>query len=570
MSRPRPVLISWIAVNNDPFERERGSSEFRLVSGEKVPGPTLTLVFDEESRYRGQIEDVVFFFRVDSEGHARKEKRAIDETVAELKRRAPELNIHLEEWPGTDPTDHRGLFGFLRGQLPRIRKRFAGRELVLHVSPGTPSMHTIWVLMAETGYVQAPFQVVQSYGKNVRFGRPPVVPVELGIETFYKAYQATRPRQVGSEEQDVVWDPQRFRTERMQQLFHEARRFAQLKVPVLLLGERGTGKTTVARWMRASSPFRKAELDESWPAVACGQYTAEMLASELFGHVKGAFTGASNAKGGLLAKADGDTLFLDEIGDLSGDNQRRIIKAVEEKSYYPVGSEDPRKSNFRLLTATNLEDSVLRERLDPDFLDRISHLTILLPPLREIPAELDWLWESAYRKATERAGMTKKQATFAQSHHDRVVAALKLHPLPGNMRDLFRVAYRILAARNDPHAPLSPAEAVEYGLLALTGMGPAASAGTIARSVARAFADGQPLDTLFESIDKLQTDRVQTEMKRYMATEVRRLAKETGRPINELCDQSERTLRKWAKKEGNGKSDPPIGTSDPQSEDKGK
>jgi DNA-binding NtrC family response regulator len=567
MSDARPVLVSWIAVNNDPFERERGSNEFRLVDGERVPGPTLTLLFDDDSRYRGVIEDVVFLYRMDPHKGPGREKRAVDETLAELKQMAPELKCHTEDWQGDDPTDHLAILEFLRERLPKIRRRFQGRDLVLHISPGTPSMQTIWILMAETGYIQRPFHTVKSYSKADRRGNPPVVPVELGIETFYKIYQAGRPRQVASEDQDVVWDPQTFHTETMRQLFEEARRFAQLKVPVLLLGERGTGKTTIARWMRGSSPFRKEGLDKNWPAVACGQYTSDTLASELFGHVKGAFTGAVRDKDGLLAKAAGDTLFLDEIGDLTGDNQRRIIKAVEEKTYYPVGSDEPRKSDFRLITATNLEDTALRERLDPDFLDRISTLTLRLPPLREIPGELDWLWESAYRSAMDRSGAGKKQASFAHSHHDRVVRALKLHPLPGNMRDLFRIAYRILAARNDPYAPLSPGDAVEYGLLALRETAAALPAASTGRAVARAFADGQPLDAFFESIEHLKTAGVQSELKKYMATEVRRISRNTGRSITDLCDQSERTLRKWANEDAYGRNEPTVGSSDPKTGD---
>src|SRR5207249_4685132 len=188
--------------------------------------------------------------------------------------------------------------------------------------------------------------------------------------------------------------------------------------------------------------------------------------AELFGYKKGSFTGATHDKEGFLAAADGDTLFLDEVGDVNRDLQRLLIKALEEKRYLPLGDDRPRKSNFRLLTATNLEPDELRRRLDPDFLDRIGLLTLRLPPLRDIREELGWLWEVTFERAAQRAGVPKRRAQLGADHHRKVVSHLEGHPLPGNLRDLFRLAYRILGARSDPHEPLPPERAVEYGLRA--------------------------------------------------------------------------------------------------------
>lgn len=269
--------------------------------------------------------------------------------------------------------------------------------------------------------------------------------------------------------------------------------------------------------MRINSPFRKKNIDRGWPTVACGQYTSDLLRSELFGFKKGAFTGADKDTDGLLVKADEDTLFLDEIGDLSRDNQRRLIKALEEKTYYPIGDTKPRKSDFRLLAATNLE-----------------------------PDELHWLWPSAYQGAITRAGADKQRAQFAQSHHAHIVTKLKRHPLPGNMRDLFRVAYRILAARTDADDPLAPEDAVAYGLQALNDSAAPSSAVNISQSVARAFADKVPLNALIEE-GPLDTKAVDRDLKQYIADEIRRIAKDTGRPIDQLCDQTDRTLRNWSK-----------------------
>ncbi len=541
---PSPVLITWVAVNNDPFERERETGKPRLVDGEPVAGPTLTLLCDEESSYAGQVTDVVLLHRSPEGGGTTRERRAVDELTAELKQRR--FRVHLEAWSGDDPTDHRGLFDFLRDKLPELRRRFPGRELVVHISPGTPSMHTVWVLMAETGFVDAPFTVVKSYRRSERRGRPAVVPVELGIETFYKVYKASRPREVGSEDQVVLLDPRRFQSDAMRRVFAEARRFAQLKVPVLIRGERGTGKTTLASWIRSSSPFKRDEQDASWPSVACGQYNPETMRAELFGYKKGSFTGATSDRAGLLAAAHRDTLFLDEVGDVSSDLQRLLIRAIEEKRYFALGDDTPRESDFRLLTATNIDDRELRERLDPDFLDRISLLTLTLPPLRDVPEELPWLWEAVYGEAARRAAVTKRRATLGKQHHSRVVASMGRHPLPGNLRDLFRIAYRILAARNDTEEPMPPSDAVTYGLEALTGGGGAPST-SVSRAIAAAFAHGAPLDDLVEVNGAVETAEVLADIKAFIATELRRISSARGLRASELCDVSERSLREWAK-----------------------
>lgn len=541
-----PVLLTWVAVNNDPYERDGQSGSARLVDGAPIPGPTLTLLCDEESPYASRIKDVVLLHRSSMGGTSDREERAVTELSDTLRERS--IRAHRVPWYGEDPTDHRGVFEFLREKLPALRRQFSGRELVLHISPGTPSMHTVWVLMAETGFIEPPFTVVKSYRRAERRGRPAVVPVEVGIETFYKAYKASSPRQVGSEDQQVVWDPARFQTDAMRRLFAEARRFAQINVPVLIRGERGTGKTTLAGWIRSNSPFKRAEQNASWPSVACGQYSPETMRAELFGYKRGAFTGVIADRDGLLAAAHRDTLFLDEVGDISRDLQRLLIKAIEEKVYFPLGDDKPRESDFRLLTATNIDDVEFQRRLDPDFRDRISPLILDIPPLREVGGELSWLWEVVYGEAAVRAGVPRRRAMLGAPHHKRVVTQLRRHPLPGNLRDLFRVAYRVLAARNDADEPLAPADAVEYGLETLIDR----SAGdsrppSISIALARAFSSGSPIDDLLEPGGQLATSEIIADFRAFIATELRRIASAKAVQVDELCDVSERSIREWAK-----------------------
>ena len=547
MSSGTPVLVSWVAINNDPFERDFKAGNFRLVNEVSVFGPTLTLLCDDTSLYANKIQDVVLLHRKFSGQSAEREHRAVQDTVDELKRR--KFCVQQEVWQGEDPTDHRSIFQFMREKMTKIRKLYQGRELVLHVSPGTPAMHTIWVLMAETGCIDPPFSVVKSYRANERGGRPAVVPVEIGIDTFYKMYKASRPRQVGSDDQGVIWDPGRFQTETMKRVYQEASRFARVNVPLLIRGERGTGKTTLAGWIRSNSPFRRESQNRNWPSVACGQYSPETMRSELFGYKKGSFTGATSDKEGLLAVAHGDTLFLDEIGDISRDLQRLLIRAIEEKEYMALGDDRPKTSNFRLLTATNIENNELCQRLDPDFFDRISLLTIELPPLRAISSELVWLWEAVYQKAALRAECLAGQVRLGTVHHQRIVRRLQQHPLPGNLRDLFRVAYRLLAARNDIDNRLSPEDSVEYGLAVLEGkdVNTVGASASLARQVAATFVNAAPLDDFLKSHQKLNTSIILDDFKAFIASELRRIASQQKKNPESLCDISDRTLRSWCR-----------------------
>jgi len=197
--------------------------------------------------------------------------------------------------------------------------------------------------------------------------------------------------------------------------------------PVLMLGETGTGKTMVARRIheassRASGPFVE---------VNCSAIPESMAESELFGHVRGAFTGAEKARSGKFRAAQGGTLFLDEVGDLSLDTQARLLKAIEDKVVIPVGSDEPLAADTRLIAATNREltQMIQEGTFRRDLYERLKVVVIKLPPLRERREEIRPLalaflssWNDRYNE--------ERYLT------DDAMVMLESYSWPGNVREL--------------------------------------------------------------------------------------------------------------------------------------
>jgi transcriptional regulator with GAF, ATPase, and Fis domain len=200
---------------------------------------------------------------------------------------------------------------------------------------------------------------------------------------------------------------------------------AGVKHPVLIEGETGTGKEVVARMIHQFGD-RSAE---TFVAVNCGGIPSDLLESELFGHVKGAFTGALRDKNGLWTLADAGTLFLDEIGDLSPLHQVKVLRALEDGRYRAVGGEQEIKSGARIIAATNrdLRQMVETGRFRDDLFYRLFTLRIRTPALREHPADIPELAAHFWHRLAENG---------SQPLHGEVLEELKTYAWPGNAREL--------------------------------------------------------------------------------------------------------------------------------------
>jgi len=215
---------------------------------------------------------------------------------------------------------------------------------------------------------------------------------------------------------------------------------AESPASILLLGPSGTGKSVLARELHRRSAQREA----AFVTVNCPSLSRELLESELFGHVKGSFTGAVADTVGKVAAADGGTLFLDEIGELPLAIQPKLLRLLQEREYERVGESAPRRARVRVIAATNrpLADEVQAGRFREDLFYRLNVIAITLPGLRERPGDLLGLAESYRRHFSARLG--KKITGYAPA----VTAAFAAYAWPGNLRELRNVVERavILAA----------------------------------------------------------------------------------------------------------------------------
>jgi DNA-binding NtrC family response regulator len=231
------------------------------------------------------------------------------------------------------------------------------------------------------------------------------------------------------------------RTPEMNRLYRIISRAAHTAHPVLILGESGTGKEMVARAIHYSGPFR----DKPFVPVDCGSLVPTLIESELFGHVKGAFTGATHAKDGLLALADGGPVFLDEIGELPLDLQSKLLRALQEREIRPVGSTKQVPINVRILAATNrdLEQAVGQGVFRRDLYFRLNVLSLRIPPLRERRQDIPLLVSTFLEHLSRVSGRN-----FDVS--DDVMKALFAYDWPGNVRELENCIERCCAMNSGP------------------------------------------------------------------------------------------------------------------------
>lgn len=231
-------------------------------------------------------------------------------------------------------------------------------------------------------------------------------------------------------------------SEKMSEIFNLINRLSQVETTVMIRGENGTGKELVARAIHFNSPRKHGE----FVAINCGAIPEELMESELFGHEKGAFTGANERKIGKFQLANKGTLFLDEIAELRPELQVKLLRVLQEKKFIPVGSNREVKTSARIVTATNrnlekmIQEGIFRE----DLFYRLNVMPIFLPPLRERLDDLEGLLKFFIRK------YNRKHGRDIQSFSQDTIEILKRYTWPGNVRELENVIERAFVISNAP------------------------------------------------------------------------------------------------------------------------
>jgi sigma54-dependent transcription regulator len=257
-----------------------------------------------------------------------------------------EAKIHLHTVKLSSPINFGEIYERAIAVLGEISKPTT--RLTFHLSPGTPTMASVWILLAKTTY---PARLIQSSAqKGVEEAN---IPFDISAEFIPQLLQRSDERlsalAMGAADEDAVFETIIHRSAVMKRVIEQARRVAVRSIPVLIEGESGTGKELMARAIHRASP-REAK---PFITVNCGAIPPELVESEFFGHKKGSFTGAATDRKGHFELAHGGTIFLDEIGELPKPVQVKLLRTLQEGEVTPVGSSEARKVDVRVVAATN-------------------------------------------------------------------------------------------------------------------------------------------------------------------------------------------------------------------------
>lgn len=349
----------------------------------------------------------------------------------------PESSLSLSAVRLDSPIDYAAIYQCVSEELKALLLPKENIDLTFHLSPGTPAMAAIWIILSKTRFPASLIQTSTQRGlEAVDF------PFDLAGDFLPEYLKRNSDRMSRLVERGHPSAPEFERILHVSDVMSEqvalARRMAAHDVPVLILGETGTGKELFAEAIHAASP----RVEGPFVAVNCGAIPSELASSELFGHKRGAFTGASSDRKGHFQEAQGGTLFLDEVGDLPLDSQVRLLRALQAREVTPLGGSKPIKTDVRIVAATHrdLPADVASGRFREDLFHRLAVGILRLPPLRARGPDIALLMKH-FLDVINQDALGRPEAQSKELAHDALRLLCDL-PWPGNVREAYHTLLR--------------------------------------------------------------------------------------------------------------------------------
>jgi transcriptional regulatory protein RtcR len=414
---------------------------------------------------------------------------------------SPETKVVRHRLALEDPWDfervYATLLDFARGrELDREKE-----EYLVHITTGTHVMQICFFLLVESRHLPGKLLQTSPPNKNDPAGRFDVIDLDLERYDLLKTrFRAERDESLSFLKAGIATKNARFN-----QLVERIERVAlRTRDPILLMGPTGAGKSQLARRIYALARER-GKIEGPWVEVNCATLRGDAAMSALFGHVKGAFTGAQRDRQGLLRHAHGGILFLDEIGELGLDEQAMLLTAIEDKRFLPVGADEPIEVDFELIAGTNrdLRRAAVQGEFREDLLARIDLWTFALPSLSERPEDIEPNLDFELERASERAGEVVSMNGDARRAFLRFATSRDAR-WTGNFRDLSAAVLRM--ATLAPHARIDMAT-VREEIARLNEVWSAAGTDTRAASSSLRELLGKQADEL-DRFDRVQLEEV--------------------------------------------------------------
>jgi DNA-binding NtrC family response regulator len=359
-----------------------------------------------------------------------------------LRIRAPNVAIEPKQIPLSSPSAFAEVFSGVSDAIDERMAQFErADEVLFYLSPGTPVMAATWLILGKTRYASLRPGFLESSQRRLnRLDVPFDLAANILPDVVRAADEQVAARGEGKVMPGAGFGDIVYEGPEMQHLVTQARKIARRSLDVLIEGESGTGKELLANAIHQESLVAQGP----FVAVNCGAIPENLVESELFGHVKGAFSGAISARAGYLEAAHGGTLFLDEIGELSRAAQVRLLRVLQERKVIRVGSTEPRTVNIRVIAATNrdLAQDAAEGRFREDLFYRLCVAKLVLPPLRERTGDLNLLLDRLLEKlnAEGAAQVDHKPRMLTAAGRERLLR----HEWRGNVRELQNTLQRLV------------------------------------------------------------------------------------------------------------------------------